>query len=302
MVIGLVIAIFLILGFVLPYNRNGYMRAFIQKEKVIEDQEREPLMYLVGGSNVAFGFSCEMLQEELGFNVYNTGLHAGLGTKCIIDEAAQNAKKDDIVVLALEEFCFTKNGIQNGESILADAAILHPTIVKRFGFSQWMTVIGGYPQYIKAKIFYVLSGMKDVPIESAEGYDCRGFNEFGDYTLHYDKPCHNTKITPKSSSAVEIDYDFIEYVAEKIKYMKNNGARVVMIPATLNHSSYYNTKDKIDMITRALEIKGIPYICDQDYFVFPDSLYYDSQRHLGYEGTILRTRKTIDIIKPMIAN
>ena len=299
-VLLLVVILFVILGLFLPYNKYGYMRACVTKEKTIENSERGPMILLVGGSSVAFGYDCKMMSDSLGRKVYNTGLHAGLGSKCIIDEISQNAKSGDIIILALEEFSYTKNKIRNGESIITDAAILHPGILRRFCIGQWMTFIGGLPQYIKAKTFYVLSGMEEIPVEKVDGYDCRGFNDFGDYTIHYDKGCHNTKITEKSSTKAEIDWGFIEYIKNKIHLMESRGAIVYVIPTTLNQSSYNNTKDNIDDIAFALKKSGIPYICEQDLFVLPDSLYYDSQRHLGKVGTLIRTERTIEVLKPLI--
>lgn len=301
-ILSLVILLFVALGLALPYNKNGYMRAFVTKETTIENPNREPMLLLVGGSSVAFGYCCQMMSDSLHCKVYNTGLHAGLGSKLIIDEIAQNTKRGDIVILTLEEFSYTKNSIRNGESIITDAALLHPQIMKRFSLGQWMTFIGGIPQVIKAKVFYNLSGRKDIPVEKVEGYDCRGFDKYGDYTIHYNKPCHNTKITERSQAQVELDWDFIEYVKDKIRMMEAHGAKVYMLPTTLNKSSYDNTKERIDIISAALEKAGIPYICNPELFVLPDSLYYDTQRHLGYEGTIMRTLRTIKVLKPLIDN
>lgn len=299
-ILSLVILLFVVLGLVLPYNKNGYMRAFVTKECKIEEPNRGPMLILVGGSSVAFGFNCKIMSDSLGRDVYNTGLHAGLGSKCIIDEITQNAKDGDIIILALEEFSYTKNKIRNGESILTDAAMLHPVILNRFCLGQWLTFVGGLPQYIKSKTFYTLSGMKDTPIENVEGYDCRGFNEYGDYTLHYNKGCHNTKISERSTLKVEIDWDFIEYVKTQISLMEAKGAKVYLLPTTLNQSSYNNTKENIDDISLALKQAGIPYLCEQSLFVLPDSLYYDTQRHLGYEGSLIRTQRAIEVLKTVI--
>ena len=259
------------------------------------------MVILVGGSSVAFGFNCKMMSDSLGRVVYNTGLHAGLGSKCIVDEITQNAKEGDIIILTLEEFSYAKNKIRNGESILTDAAMLHPVILNRFSVGQWLTFVGGLPQFIKSKTFYTLNGMKDIPIENVDGYDCRGFNEYGDYTLHYNKGCHNTKISERSTLKVEIDWDFIEYVKTQISLMEAKGAKVYLLPTTLNQSSYNNTKENIDDIALALKQAGIPYLCDQNLFILPDSLYYDTQRHLGFEGTIVRTERTIGVLMPLLS-
>ena len=59
---------------------------------------------LIGGSGVAFGYDCSFIKEIFPeYEVVNFGMYGGLGTKAMMDLAAQSIHKDDIVILSPEQ-------------------------------------------------------------------------------------------------------------------------------------------------------------------------------------------------------
>lgn len=96
------IGVILILAFVLPYNKNGYMREQEVKMAMLSVPDRKPAVVLLGGSNVAFGYDSEMLSDSLGMPVVNAGLHASIGLKYIIDDCFPRLRRGDILVLSPE--------------------------------------------------------------------------------------------------------------------------------------------------------------------------------------------------------
>ena len=81
MFVSLLVTVIVMMGAVLPYNRDGYLREQAVKMAMIDEASRESAIVLLGGSNVAFGFDSRVLKEKTGMPVINAGLHAGLGLR-----------------------------------------------------------------------------------------------------------------------------------------------------------------------------------------------------------------------------
>lgn len=77
--ISVLVLSLIIIGFVLPYNNDGYIRAQKFKMDKLADPRRKPTIVILGGSNAAFGYDTKLLNDSLKMPVFNAGLHAGLG-------------------------------------------------------------------------------------------------------------------------------------------------------------------------------------------------------------------------------
>ena len=91
--IAIIVATLILMGIYIPYPENGYERAQFVKMGMLSKADRTPSMVLLGGSNVAFGFHSEMIEEVMRISVINAGLHAGIGLKMIVDDCARYLQK-----------------------------------------------------------------------------------------------------------------------------------------------------------------------------------------------------------------
>ena len=80
---------------------GSYLFAGKQKDFLLATVE-SPRIIFIGGSNLAFGTNSQMIKDSLGLNPVNTGLHASLGLKYMLDNTYRYIKKGDIVVVAPE--------------------------------------------------------------------------------------------------------------------------------------------------------------------------------------------------------
>ena len=139
------------MGIYIPYPENGYERAQFVKMGMLSKADRTPSMVLLGGSNVAFGFHSEMIEEAMGISVINAGLHAGIGLKMIVDDCARYLQKGDILVLSPEmDHFFGRTAY--GEHALAFLYFLDPAnYTPLLNLQQWLTVVKNSINYIVHK-------------------------------------------------------------------------------------------------------------------------------------------------------
>ena len=66
-------------------------------------------LVLLGGSNLGWGVNSIYLEETIGIDVINYGLHAGLGLDFLLSDLNRFINNNDIVVIALEYEHFNDN-------------------------------------------------------------------------------------------------------------------------------------------------------------------------------------------------
>jgi hypothetical protein len=84
-----------------PQSEEHYLSAIHDKRALLASTDG-PRIIFVGGSNVAFGVSSEMIGARLQRPAINFGLHAGLGTDCPLRLVEEEIHSGDTVVVSLE--------------------------------------------------------------------------------------------------------------------------------------------------------------------------------------------------------
>ncbi|MDH7516261.1 MAG: hypothetical protein QHI48_10360 [Bacteroidota bacterium] len=127
-----------------------------------------PRIVLVGGSEVAFGQNCRVLEEELNIPVVNTGTHAGLGLNMILSCVWPYLRGGDIVLLTPNYWYFY--GGCDGSDPLFDFILAEPsTIANVTTIGQVRTITHTYAKRLSRLVKrYIVSS-----VHSAMGRDER---------------------------------------------------------------------------------------------------------------------------------
>ena len=98
-------------------DASGYLASSIDKHALLE-RAGSPRLILVGGSNVAFGFDSQLLEQRLGLNPVNMGLHASVGMRFMLQEVQPYLRPGDVVVVSPEYEQFATYSVNNGLTLL----------------------------------------------------------------------------------------------------------------------------------------------------------------------------------------
>ena len=294
------------LGFLTPPQyKNTFLGELSDKYQRLYSID-EPKIILIGGSSVAFGYNTKLMQEKLGMPVVNFGLYASLGTKIMLDLAADSIGKGDIVILAPEMDPQTLSLYFNGESFW-QAADSDFSMLSKVAYDNYGAVLGNYWGYVKEKLYYLQTEMLD-----PEGvYNEASFDEYGD--IVYARPQNAIygydrtqiiKLTPDI-----VDDAFVDYVNQYVSMAKQKGATVFFTFSPMNEMALAEgTTDEslwnfFDYMCRTLDCPVISNIHD---CILEAGYFYDSNFHLNDSGVVVRTvslikdiRRALGITAPM---
>ena len=298
--IAMIVATFILMGIYIPYPENGYERAQFVKMGMLAKVGRTPSIVLLGGSNVAFGFHSEMLEDSLGIPVINAGLHAGIGLKMIVDDCARYLQKGDILILSPEMDHFFGQTAY-GEHALAYLYFLNPAnYTHLLNLQQWLVIVKNSINYIVHNRLALMAHIDNQ--KQTNVYHTSSFNQYGDVVWHWNNPSQNTyqstqKVQKKLSP---VNQAYFDYLINQLQYLESNGVRIVMYPPAMSHSCYESNLLDINWIERAFAEKGYPFICPHSNTVNPDSLMYDNDYHCQKEGAECHTQKLILLLRQAV--
>lgn len=275
--------------FINPDNKDAFMYEH-HNHMTRLDTLSSPKMILVGGSNLGFSTNSEMIQDSLKINIQNTGLHAAMGLRYMVDVADKYAKEGDIVIIKPEYQQFTGN--YNGSTqILASAYVYAPhKIWNKLNLQQMLNIISNLPQHI----------WDNYNFKKIEGwqYSAQNFNIYGDEVAHWKEK--RSKNIPTGIIKNEIDITAIRDLRLKIKRLEHKGCKVYLLWPNTIESNYEINKEKIHEIEEAMNQYGLNFLSSPEKFVFPDSLAFDTPYHLTQEGAEKASLRMIEVLKDSI--
>ncbi len=254
----------------------------------------EPKIILIGGSSVAFGYNTELLEKHLGMPVVNFGLYATLGTKIMLDLAADSFKEGDIVVLAPEMDAQTLSLYFNGEAMW-QAADSDFSMLSHVKYDNYGSMLGTFWGYTKNKLRFAMTEAPD-----PDGvYNEASFNQFGD--IVYERPYNIMTLDYDPGQIISLDPsildgEFVDYVNDYIGKAKDKGASVYFTYSPINRLALDpNTTDDslwefYDHLSRTLDCEVITNIHD---CIMDAGYFYDTNFHLNDSGVIVRTASLI---------
>lgn len=181
---------------------KSYTAALADKYDMYNDPEREPSVILVGGSNLGFGVDCKRASEELGVNVLNIALHAGLKRDFELNLAKTNILDGDIIILALEYSAYIEDPMTETTTWYAVDGDMR--LVKLIPFNEMFNLLRYYPIYLFKKITDAVTN--PFPEPSNDAYNVKYFNEYGD--LVYPRP-ENLNKPEEISRTIYIDKEHV---------------------------------------------------------------------------------------------
>jgi hypothetical protein len=269
---------------------DNYIGAFFMKQEMLvrKYQQKTPAVVLLGGSNVAFGFNSGMLQDSLGIPVINTGLHAGLGLQFMLRHISQYLTKGDILIIAPEYSHFYGNGAY-GNTDLAVLFHIDPSISEDFNIKQFKALIFGTKNLLRDYIFTITETENKILTAS-------GFNEYGDLTSHWNMPSRfSGQISLNDFETANTS--FLDYYEKAVADLRNRGIQVIIIPPSFAETSYRNIEDRLIPLFSEFDRRNLSFSIPPQESVYPDSLFFDTYYHLGYEGLTIRTGQLLQLLK-----
>jgi nitrogen regulatory protein PII-like uncharacterized protein len=273
-------------------KRDDYMMEFFVQREMLIDKHRQktPSVVLVGGSNVAYGFNSEMLQDSLNMPVINTGLGAGAGLKFMLDNTSKYLTEGDILIIAPEYNHFFGNAAY-GNTDLANLFYIDPSISEGFNIKQVKAFIFGTKNLLRD---YLLSLLK---IKNKNlTFTVSDFNQYGDMTGHWTmQPRPYEHVSPDDFETINMR--FLDYCENAVEALRNRGVQVVVIPPSLAETSYEMIEERLTPLFSEFEKRDLNFAIPPQESVYPDSLFFDTHYHLGYEGVLIRTNQLIRVFR-----
>ena len=286
------------IGFLLPPQfENTFLGELSDKYDRLYSID-QPKIILLGGSSVAFGYDTKLMEERLGKPVVNFGLYASLGTKVMMDLAADAIREGDIVILAPEINAQTLSLYFNGE-IFWQAADSDFSMLAKVGKDNRNALLGNFWGYTKEKIYHAMNGAPD----PSGVYNKASFDQYGD--LIYERP-QNTMdggydvTTPIELTPEILDDEFVAYVNNYIARAEQKGATMYFTFSPMNERAIKKDSEEetpwqfYDAVCRALDCEVISSIED---CIMEAGYFYDTNFHLNDSGVVVRTASLIRDIR-----
>lgn len=285
-----------VLGFVVPYNVNGYNRAFFVKDSILLHR-KERAVVLVGGSNVAFGFFSKLIEDSLNRKVINAGVHADIGLELIMNQIAARSRKGDVVVIC-PEYSHFYNNVAYGGQPLADLFYLSPALIQSYlsNQKQVKTILTNTPAFLKSKLEYM--AVKAVFPRFKNVYQKSGFNIHGDMVAHWNEK--SEAIKPVYGLGEAFNRPFIQYFFQEINRMKAKGVEVFLFPPVMAQSSFAHVKGQVSQLELVFKSFDSRFAVQPKDYAFPDSLFYDTPFHMTQQGAVLHSKMLAGELKRVL--
>ena len=282
--------------------RQTYLHGIIDKHQLL-DTTSSPRIIIVGGSNNAFGIDSEMIENEFNLPVVNLSINGGLGLYYMLGEVVSETRKGDIVLLSIEYFAkdnrnFLVNKLRSFPELLQYSS--HYNIIDKVDLkisAAFKNVQAGILEYI-----YTYLPDRNVPEKPKPPkvpiYYRKAFNSNGDVISHLDLEGHLEK-----SDRQYYPYKYWEQIDDLNKFIRTTrkrGAEVFYLFPTYAKSFYIQDAESLKLLE--LDIKtnlNVVVLNELESFVYPDSLFFDSNFHLTGKG---RHQRTLDLIEILSNN
>ncbi|MBK5720751.1 hypothetical protein JGH11_07685 [Dysgonomonas sp. Marseille-P4677] len=275
-----------------PRSRESLLFSSIQKDSLLQHTP-QPRLILVGGSNIGMGINSQIIKDSLGLNPINTGYHASIGLKFMLDNLNSYIQDKDTIIIP-EYSQFEGNNGYGGGELLRMVFDVSLSNIQKIGFRQWQNMIKEVPYYLSTKIR--ITSYKNYKASIAPEYARSAYNEYGDAVAHWEMPKPEID---RNSSMEKMDYQYnpimMDYLFNFIEKTEKRGAVVyISYPGMLD--TYYQTKDMF-LIEEKYKEKKFKILGTPNDFAIPYHMIYDSPVHLTKEGANLRTIQLISKFK-----
>ena len=289
------IMVFFVSGLFLPVTpraSQSLLFATSQKDELLLHVET-PRIIFVGGSNLSFGLNSQMIKDELNINPINTGVHASIGLRYMLENTIQYIREGDIVILALEYSHFYRDYNYVSDELLRTIFDVTPSNAKLLNLQQAIGILSYLPEYTVSKF----KPFEYFNITESDIYSVNSFNKYGDVDAHWEM--NNRKFDPYPSIEAEFNQAVIDHILEfQTEIVKKNAVLFVTFPG-FQASSYANSAEQIQKIAIEYKNNGLMILGYPEKYKIPEHMMFNTPYHLNKEGVDYRTRLFIDDYKQM---
>lgn len=263
--------------------------AIIDKHKRLNELP-SPKLITVGGSNAMFGFNSPYMEQKLGIPVQNMSLAASLGLSFMLNEAKDDIKKGDIVLLSLEYFL--GDGDNNIKLLLSE---LYPVSEKYIEYPSELERFKTKCNYIFRELrnYLLISILSSNSNDTDAVYGRSAFNKNGSIK-------EELRLTTKQhlSDGMALSktdyYSSITKINAFIKEVESKGGTVFFSFPPVAESQFLKSPEVMEDLHKQyqkhLNAKIINKPTDS---VYPDSCFYDTIYHLRSPYHTLHTDKVL---------
>jgi hypothetical protein len=278
-------------------SRNGTYAMKFQRLLQTQGQKR---LVVISGSSSAYGLDSPLLEELLGgeYAVVNYGTNAGTPAALYMDFVADFIEEGDIVLQAPEP-----NKYQVGYN--------------EMNVTTWQIIEGALEamQHVDVrdyqKIFSSLTSFNasraKMKAQTYEYFTTQTVNRWGDYSAKKGRQTATYAANPKKTnfSATMITDTYAKLINKQIASIRANGGEVYLSfsPINLNaltdaaRTSVQQLPYQNSIVSRLDSIQ-ISKVAD---YIMEGTYFYNSDLHLGTEGSQIRTRKLAEDLKAALA-
>ena len=279
------IVVFIVLGLLLPVtpkSSKSLLFANKQKDQLLVNVA-SPRMIFVGGSNLSFGLNSKTIKNELNVNPINTGVHASIGVKYMLDNTVQYVKEGDVVILALEYGHFYRDYNHVSEELFRTIVDVDLKKIKLLNLQQIVKFI----PYVFKYSFSKFRLSEYFNIKESDVYSVNSFNEYGDTYKHWDLEARN--FPPAKELSGKYNQSVIDHILEFQKDISKRKAVLYVTYPGFQDLSYSNSVKQIEKITIEYKKHNLEILGSPERYRIPNNMMFNTPYHLNKTGVDFRT-------------
>lgn len=297
---------FFILEITLKLHRENYSPGAIFSQSMIENklkclkEIKGNKILFIGGSSIAYGIDCKLVEEKLNLNSMNFGCMVGLGPEILFENVREFLKPGDTAVLCWEYETYRFHRRSQNLNYLGMMLGPQKDVFDKLPLLDRFYLKLHFPlNLVRYSIFSLVNSTHDLE----DIYKCGwSFDELGNVTSNLGTTTtklelENSPLTPLISEH-EIHQDLTIIVNKISDFADKNKIKVYASwPNTYRNSSYNNNTQvatNLEVYKYFWKNLGIEVLGEPEDAMFPGEYFYDSVYHLNRKGTEIRTLKLID--------
>lgn len=309
---GLAFSTIILLLLIMPQDNNDYGKAFFDKENHLEEYSTKKKMIFIGGSGMAFGLDCSIIQMSFPeFHVINMGLHAAVGLNFMLEQVKPYIGTGDVVVVSPEYEQFDNMLYGNSSGLILNIILSDPKYILRLKQPHLSIILQSVPLELQRrnnKLFRQFLAKKDRDEPAKHKiYHRHAFNEYGDVVSH---KAVNTSLLAKDQYSTS-KYTLSEFrylnrgvqdISEFNAYCRSRHAKVLFLFPQLIDSVYFNSIQELDKFKVLLENNGIDRLNTPSQSVMPLTDFMDTPHHLLFRAAQKRSVLVSSYLKVKLEN
>lgn len=251
---------------------------------------------IIGGSGCGFGFNSQLIYNHFHMPVINTGTHASIGIVMQLKMYEQYFKDGDVVLIIPEYQQFTNKyayGIED-QTLYRILYNNYPSALKYLTIYQSINIVKYIPKYFQDAYAH-----RELIFDTISPYYKLSLNEYGDVAF-WEYRNHKISIPAHTIQNDCPNDDIIDVIKYFMQAQEKKGVKCFLFPPTYMSQSYENSELFINSLSATLLHHGVPFITPTERYKYVDSLFYDTDYHLTYEGATLRTQMIIEDIDSIL--